>query len=573
MKESAEQVKPPELRYQWQMPGVPGGAVDFSAFPVPAEDRAALLAWRAPLNQGRPLITQLASSEGPVRALLEWFHNQSTLVVPIFGGDKRWGSLGIDSCSVARIWTQAEIDAMKTFSEIAGSLIVHNETRLLLESSEERFRVLGSTAQDAILMIDGAGLISSWNLAAERILGYSAAEAVGKPVDQLLVPGRFLADATRDLRIFLASGGKEAIGKTSEVCAVRKDGTESAVELSLASAQVGREWQAIGILRDITERKAAEQKLQFANILLTTEMEASPDGILVVDAQRKIISSNRRFSEIWKTPPATLTAGEDDRVLAAGMALVKDPAKFSALVQNLYEHPTQASHDEFEMLDGRFIERHTVMLNNAAGDSLGRIWFFRDITKIRELAATAVRLANFDVLTGLANRSLFVEALQHAVARAKRGEKGFAVIYLDLDHFKDVNDTLGHAVGDALLQAVADRLKTNTREFDTVARFGGDEFAVVVGDVREPADAGMLALKLIKVLGEPYSILGNEIYSGASIGIDLYGPDASDAEALLSHADVALYRAKGEGRGRLSFLYRCHGKGSAPAGLVGNRAA
>jgi diguanylate cyclase (GGDEF)-like protein len=131
---------------------------------------------------------------------------------------------------------------------------------------------------------------------------------------------------------------------------------------------------------------------------------------------------------------------------------------------------------------------------------------------------------------------------------------GFAVLYLDLDHFKDVNDTLGHPVGDILLQEVAERLQSNTREADTVARFGGDEFAVVVAEAGDPADAAILADKLISILAKPYSIQANDIYSGASMGIDLYGPDACDAETLLSHADIALYRAKSEGRGGYRFF-------------------
>lgn len=117
-----------------------------------------------------------------------------------------------------------------------------------------------------------------------------------------------------------------------------------------------------------------------------------------------------------------------------------------------------------------------------------------------------------------------------------------------------MNDTLGHPVGDSLLEAVADRLRLNTREIDTVARFGGGEFAVIVVEVGEPADAAIVADKLIGALGEPYSIQGKEIYSGASIGINMYGPDSADAETLLSHADVALYRAKSEGRGGHRFF-------------------
>jgi diguanylate cyclase (GGDEF)-like protein len=177
----------------------------------------------------------------------------------------------------------------------------------------------------------------------------------------------------------------------------------------------------------------------------------------------------------------------------------------------------------------------------------------RDISERKQAAAQIVQMARYDGLTGLANRAVFMEAVEHAIARVKRGGKTFAVLYLDLDRFKDVNDTLGHPVGDELLISVAERLRSHAREVDTVARFGGDEFAVIVADVSEPADAAILADTLIKSMSEPFSIQGNDIRSGASIGISVFGPEEPDAETLLSQADVALYRAKSEGRGSFRF--------------------
>jgi len=316
----------------------------------------------------------------------------------------------------------------------------------------------------------------------------------------------------------------------------------------------GRPLRVYGTVQDITERRGSEEKLQFANVLLKAETEASPDGILVVDANRAILSFNQRFAEIWKIPVADLEARDDQKVLAQVTSSVKDSQQFKARIEYLYAHRGEDSREEYETTDGRFIDRYTVTLTALGEEYLGRVWFFRDVTRDKQEAAQALRMARFDGLTGLANRSVFVEALERAVVAAKRGVKGFAVIYLDLDHFKDVNDTLGHPVGDALLKDVADRLRLNARESDTVARFGGDEFAVVVTGIGEPADAAIVADKLIDALCKPYSIQGNEIYSGASIGIDIYGPESADAETLLSHADVALYRAKSEGRGGYRFF-------------------
>ena len=163
-------------------------------------------------------------------------------------------------------------------------------------------------------------------------------------------------------------------------------------------------------------------------------------------------------------------------------------------------------------------------------------------------------MARFDNLTGLANRREFTEALQHQIARASRDGASFAVLYLDLDHFKDVNDTLGHPVGDLLLQSVAERLKASARETDIVSRFGGDEFALIATHLQEPADAAVLALKVLSAICEPLLIENIEVRSGASIGIAVYGPESANAETLLSHADIALYRAKSEGRGTYRFF-------------------
>ena len=202
----------------------------------------------------------------------------------------------------------------------------------------------------------------------------------------------------------------------------------------------------------------------------------------------------------------------------------------------------------------------------------------RDITERKCANEQITQMARHDLLTGLANRRVFVEALDQTIARVRRGAKSFAVLYLDLDHFKDVNDTLGHPVGDLLLQAVADRLRTSVRATDTLARFGGDEFAVIVSEIQDPTDAAVVyeriqgpssepvaiqgaamtasavADGILSALSEPFTIQGNEIRSGASVGIAVYGPGSADSETLLSHADEALYRAKSEERGSCRFF-------------------
>ncbi len=439
---------------------------------------------------------------------------------------------------------------------IVESLRLRFEQNLLslkLETSEAAMARAQETAHVGSWDIDLQTNIVAWSAETFRIFGvdpatskpaYETMRALVHPDDRLAVE--------KDYADFVATGRSPGINHRI----VMADGAIKYVHRiarTIYNAE-GRALRANGIVEDITDRKKAEAKLEFAYILLRTQMEASPDGILVVDANRRITSFNQRFADMWNIPLTMLAEGNDELVLAMVVSSTKDQQKFSARVQHLYDHPEETSRDEVETKDGRFIDRHTVTLLAPGGKNLGRVWFFRDFTERKQAEALAIRMARHDVLTGLANRGVFVEAVQQAIAKAKRGEKGFAVIYLDLDHFKDVNDTLGHPVGDELLKAVADRLRSITRGTDTVARFGGDEFAVVASEISEPTDAAILADKVINAFGHPFSIHGNDIRSGASIGIDLYGPEASDAETLLSHADVALYRAKSEGRGAYRFF-------------------
>jgi diguanylate cyclase (GGDEF)-like protein/PAS domain S-box-containing protein len=545
------------LRYEWHAPGVPSGR-DPASFTTRPSEQASMAGARAQLAAGNVLIGQRADGPGPLFALIEYMELESVVIAPVAVDHKLWGIINADSCHKARVWTANEIDTMKTFAGIAGSVVARNDARILLETSEERFRVLSTTAQDAIVMMDERGLIRHWNRSAERILGYSAAEVVGKPVHELMVPARFQEEGDRNLATFLATGEGGALGETREFVALRKDGAEVAVEVSLAGARIGSGWQAMGILRDVSARREADAKLQFANMLLKTEMEASPDGILVVGPSRNIMTINQSCIDMWALPASALKDAQS--ALAAGSQLVKHREKYLARVEYLDQHRDEDSEDEIELIDGRTLDQRSRTLTTPDGTYLGRVWYYRDISARKGAETHALRLAHDDVLTGLANRSVFVEALARAIAQAKTAKKGFGVIYLDLDRFKDVNDSLGHPVGDELLQAVAERLRSTMRDGDTIARFGGDEFAVIVSGVSQPADAALVADRLSAALAKPFSIRGNDIRSGASFGIDIYGPDSAEAETLLSHADVALYQAKAEGRGCYRFFTEAMGQ-------------
>jgi diguanylate cyclase (GGDEF)-like protein/PAS domain S-box-containing protein len=295
-------------------------------------------------------------------------------------------------------------------------------------------------------------------------------------------------------------------------------------------------------------------ELQASVDLLEAQIESAPDGILVVDDARHVVSLNQKLIELWGLPDEVVRSRSDERVVASMIDRLEDPVGFVARLEELHARPAQPSHDEIRLKDGRIFDRHSSSLSLAPGMAPARIFFFRDMTARRRAEDHIAKLAREDVLTGLMNRGAFLHALQKAIARVRRGARTFALLYLDLDHFKEVNDTLGHPVGDVLLRRVAERLRGAMRDVDFVARFGGDEFAVLQADVTEPAEVAALAERLVSALAAPFPIEDGEIRIAASVGVTLHDGGSASAEALLSQADLAMYRAKAEGRGTYRFF-------------------
>jgi diguanylate cyclase (GGDEF)-like protein/PAS domain S-box-containing protein len=310
----------------------------------------------------------------------------------------------------------------------------------------------------------------------------------------------------------------------------------------------GRPSRHTAIIQDITDRKAAEEQLQFANVIMRTQMEASQDGLLVVSKTGRVISFNDRFTALHDCPRPLLETGDYDAVLRHMLAKTADPLAEERRVRFFDENPGVDGDDELETTDGRHIDRYTVTLTAPGGEHLGRAWFFRDVTDEKEALARVVETSRLDPLTGLLNRVAFVEALRASIERVGPDEADFAVLCLDLDHFKDVNDALGRPAGDELLRMVAARLVDSCRPADIIARFGGDEFAVIAADIHALDDAARLASSLIDALSEPYVVNGVPVRTSASVGIAFHAPGSADAETMLSQADLALYSAKAQGR-------------------------
>jgi diguanylate cyclase (GGDEF)-like protein len=304
----------------------------------------------------------------------------------------------------------------------------------------------------------------------------------------------------------------------------------------------------IVLCSDISRLKKQESSLRETNMLLDAALENMTQGLCLYNGKQQLEFFNRRYLEIFQLPADQIRPGITfKQVLEISVAAGNHPGK--SVEQLLAERvdplsgPSTGTHLH-EFSDGRVVS--CLYTPTADGRVVGT---YEDVTERRQAEAKIMHMARHDALTDLPNRVLFQDKMEQALAR---GEE-LAVMFLDLDRFKSVNDSLGHSVGDALLRAVTERLQRVVRGVDTVARLGGDEFAIVQIDAK-PQDASELAARIIDALVEPFDVLGHQLIIGTSIGIAMAPADGNEPDQLLRNADMALYRAKAEGRGSYHFF-------------------
>lgn len=290
-------------------------------------------------------------------------------------------------------------------------------------------------------------------------------------------------------------------------------------------------------------RKRSEQETRSAVSVLQATLEATGDGLLVVDMKGRIVSANSAFAEMWHIPTDLMTAGDDQALISYVLNQVRDPESFLEKIRELYADPEAESFDVLEFHDGRVFERES-RPQRLDGAAIGRVWSFRDVTEKRQVTARVEHQAFHDSLTGLPNRLLFRDRLEMALLHAQRKNEGLALLFIDVDRFKVVNDTQGHAGGDKLLQGLSERIRGELREQDTVARLGGDEFAILILGIQSADTAARMAEKLQKALAVPFKVEQHDLEVSASIGVALYPDDGIDGDTLLRSADIAMYRAK-----------------------------
>lgn len=410
--------------------------------------------------------------------------------------------------------------------------------------AEEKFRAIFENAVIGIFQVAPDGRPVRVNPAMAHIHGYDS-------------PEQLLAEVANAADLFTDPGHMERLH------AAAVDGAIRSAEVEVYTRDRVRRWMKInmqpvrdaagkvlgldGTAEDITERKLAEESLALKTALLEAASETTLDGILAVDESGRILLANRHFATQFDVPEPLLAAA-DQPVFDFVCSSVEDRDAFLERVHYLYSHPEAKSRDEIRLKNGRIFDRYSAPLVDATGSHRGRIWYFRDISDQKAAEARIQFLAWFDSLTGLPNRALLRDRLDNALAAARRRQESLAVLYVDVDRFKIINDSAGRAVGDRVLRQIADRLRQCVREHDTVARLDSDEFAVVLTSVRSAADATLTAGRILSRMAEPVEIPGYSLNPACSIGIALFPEDAADGETLLRFAAQALRSAKESGR-------------------------
>ncbi|MBS1246739.1 MAG: response regulator, partial [Proteobacteria bacterium] len=301
------------------------------------------------------------------------------------------------------------------------------------------------------------------------------------------------------------------------------------------------------IFTDITKRKLAEAEM----LKLSSALEQTADSVVITDRQGTIEYVNPGFEKT--------TGYSRDEALGQTPRLVKSGKQGAGFYKKLWD--TILAGDVYSEVfvnrrkdGGLYYEEKTISpLKDAAGQVTHFVATGKDVTERMQTQERLQHMAQHDALTELPNRALFLDRLKQALARARWHKRLVAVLFVDMDRFKTINDTLGHEIGDKLLQALAERFSVSVREGDTVARFGGDEFVVLLDDVASEKDIGALAQKVIEMLAPPFEIGGQSLYITASIGVSMYPNDGEDSTTLLKNADIAMYRAKDLGKNTYQF--------------------
>jgi diguanylate cyclase (GGDEF)-like protein/PAS domain S-box-containing protein len=427
--------------------------------------------------------------------------------------------------------TLLELDPIGIVAESFAQMVAHlNETNHRLNLATDEIRAIFDTLGAAVVVFDHDNRIEDCN---RRSLdwffgGSERAQIIGRLSNEV-------CDCTEAL-----AHVREVADGTCHV--VNLHGQDVQVVASKIFDEAGRHAKTVMLFADITQQMEVERHLQ----LYAQVFSHVGEGILITDTDNRVIEVNAAVTRI--------TGYGRDELIGSTPSILKSDLHEPAFYEALWDTLRATGHWHGEILDrsrdGRILPLLQTIseVRDAQGVLTHYISVMTDISSIKETQTRLNFLAHHDVLTELPNRLLLSDRLHHDIERAKRDDQTVALLFIDLDHFKNINDSLGHQIGDLLLIEAARRLKSLVRQVDTVARLGGDEFVVLMEGNTSPAAATSLADKVVAAFKQPFVVNGLDLYVGCSIGVTLYPEDGIDAVTLLKNADTAMYRAKDAGR-------------------------
>jgi diguanylate cyclase (GGDEF)-like protein/PAS domain S-box-containing protein len=452
----------------------------------------------------------------------------------------------------AKGWLYIAVTSLLLYALIQWSLTSLRKSHNILQKDQEyleRYKILAENVLDLIIFISPDGQIIDANEAAVKRYGYTREELTNMPVHKLRLPEDQASVAT-----FLE---KAPNGMQFELRHICKDGSVFPIDISAKGATVNGKPIIVSLIRDITKRKNAEAQVWLEKERAQVTLQSIGDAVITTDVHANVEYLNPIAEALtgWTNAEAVgLSLDQVFNIVNEDTGITVE----SPIIRCLHE--------------GRVVglANHTVLINKvgttiAIEDSaapirdrnetvIGAVLVFHDVSYKRNLMKELAHQAQHDPLTGLPNRYLFNEHLKQSLARARRKHGKLAVMFLDLDRFKLINDTMGHNLGDRLLYHVAERIRRSLREGDTIARQGGDEFLVLLPEISNDLEAALVSERILEVFAQPIILDGNEVYISASIGISLYPSDGSDLETLVKQADTAMYHAKEKGRNNCQFF-------------------
>ncbi|HEY0155964.1 MAG TPA: EAL domain-containing protein [Thermoanaerobaculia bacterium] len=533
------------MTHEWDAPGIPRRQEKYGDLPT------ASFPWGFDRLQNRfeslvvHSLDELPAEAVNERRIFERQGIQSVLFVPLVVKKTMIGTVGATTFSREITWSDEIISLLRIAGEIFASAIERGRTLRALRASESRHRLLFERNLAGVYHNTVDGRMLECNDALPQMLGYDSKE------EFLALNARDLYVNPEDREAFLTTIREQGGIRGIEICLRRKDGRpvwllESVHILAGDSPDAPQLLE--GTLIDITDRKLAETALRESEARYRLMAENSTDliarntadGVFVYASDAVRVLLGYEPSELVGRSVFDFVLEDDHHVIHRTVAELQDGAHAS----RTFSYRVRRKDDScvwFETTSRAIRNPETGAIDEIVSVS-------RDISERRQAEAQIEYQAYHDALTGLPNRFLFRDRLTIALAHAKRQQTPLTVMFLDLDRFKYVNDTLGHSLGDELLRAVAARLKAVLREGDTISRMGGDEFTILLGDVSSAEDAAKTAQKLLDTVAHPLRVEGHELYVTTSIGIAMYPEDGDTADALLKNADSAMYRAKETGR-------------------------